>query len=312
VEYQNGLVELEDILVADTRGDRGKNFLDGAGVKIVKSQAARLKRVATFRTYHAGVALGGDEYNENDRGARYEIQDIWTSGVRSTEDRSELELVSFYGPGLLLNDRPTVTGGRVLIEGTTGFGLQAQIQAGLDNTVQMDLHDLIIRDTAPVPKSLLADRAGGAILCFQGCSGRLRRIQADNNAFGGLLLLGQRNDLTVQDAVFNTSPQVTEDGPPKGGLGVAMLGGRLQMERFAIRDQEAVGVYLLDHAYLSINDGDITGQPVGVDYLRLRDDTDDVVVGDNIYFEDNLQDFAQDPTEGLSSLEDLFRLAEIQ
>lgn len=311
-EHQSGLLELEDVLVADTHSDRGRDFRDGAGVKVVKGQAARLKRIATFRTYHAGVSLGGDEYNENDRDARYEVQDLWAWGVRSTEDRSELELVSFYAPGLLLNDRPTVTGGRILIEGATGFGLQAQIESGLNNTVHMDLHDLIIRDTAPVPKSLLVDRAGGAILCFLGCTGRLRRLQMDNNAFGGLLLLGRRNHLTVQDAVFHTSPQVTEDGPPKGGLGVAMLGGSLQMERFAIRDQAAVGFYFLDRAQLYLNDGDITGQPVGVDYLQLGGDTDDIILGDNIYFEDNQQDFARDPTEGLSSLTDLLRLAEIQ
>lgn len=253
--YTGAIIELEDIVLRETQPSSDLGTF-GAGIWS-RSGRLTIRRAEFDGNRHAAIAaLDGAELDASDLRV-----------TRTIQNAAERD----FGYGLAV-----VTGAHGVVERAIFEGNMAAGVAVDDPESRLHLADTVITETRGTQPSGLAGR--GLFVGFPAEVSLARAVIA-RNAEAGVLVFGslRGEDVVVEDTLGRECAR-TLCPMEAAGTGVVAVGGSIELTRFRVRKSLLAGISLHDGGVADLHDGEISGNPIGVnvqseafDLRRLQD-----------------------------------------
>jgi hypothetical protein len=256
----------------------------GWGLAVISGGHGTVTR-ATFDHNHGNsVEVGG-------QGAILQASDVV---VRSTQPYTIAGRVG-GGEGLIASQGGSARLDRWRLEQNATAGLLLA-EAGTAVTA----NDLVVEATGEPADAV---RMGAGVIAMSGAHLEGTRVEIDGNHFEGLFSTDDGTavhltDVAIRDTQDAACPDTMVCARPVGAL--AMMGGAVQLEHFLLVSNGGFGAVVYGGP-LDLKDGDVWGNPIGVDVIDSNYDVSRISMGVRYLFNDRKLDSVQIPLPQLPS-----------
>jgi len=262
-----GVVHAEGVVVRGTTMAVGS----GRGIEVLRGSSATLSRVLVEGANELGVAVAHE-------GTSVEATDLVVRTTQAAPDGTS-------GTSILVDEGAAATLGRVVLEDNRSTGLLVR---GAETRAEVS--DLSVLRTQSIQwdgsRGVGIEANGGAIVVGE-------RVELSDNRQSGVIAFDAGTRIELSDVrISDTEEQacaVDLCADFGGGVGaVVVRGAQVELSRFLIERSALAGAQLVD-ASLSLADGEVRDNPIGINLQETDRTLDDVTEG--VRFVDNERNF---------------------